>query len=118
MDNLPYATSARGFASYTALADEVEANPDAIGYVGMNLITHPGVRALAINGMPPNDIAVNEGLYPYVRTLRLYTRAKPAHLAASRFIRFARSKAGQDVVRSVGFVPTDLPRLPHASGAF
>ncbi len=117
MDNLPYATSARGFASYTALADEIEANPDAIGYVGMNLVTHPGLRALAINGIPANDIAVNEGLYPYVRTVRLYTRAQPAHPLASRFLRFVLSRAGQDIVRSVGFVPADLPRLPRGTGA-
>jgi phosphate transport system substrate-binding protein len=118
MDNLPYGSSARGFASYTALADAIETNPDAIGYVGMNLVSHPGLRALAINGIPPNDIAVNEGLYPFVRTVRLYTRAKPAHPLASRFMRFVLSKAGQDVVRSVGFVPANLPRLPQPTGAF
>jgi phosphate transport system substrate-binding protein len=117
MDNLPYASSARGFASYMALADIIESNPDAIGYVGMNLIAHPGLRPLSINGIPPNDIAVNEGLYPYVRTVRLYTREKPAHPRARRFMRFVLSKDGQDVVRSVGFVPANLPRLPQPTGA-
>ena len=119
MDNRPYAATARGFASYTALADEIAANPDAIGYVGMNLVSHPGLRALSINGIPPNDLAVNEGVFPYVRTVRLYARAKPADPLAERFLRFVRSKAGQGIVRSVGFVPADLPRLPRdTTGAF
>ena len=117
MDNRPYAATARGFASYTALADEIAANADAIGYVGMNLVAHPGLRALSINGVPPNDVAVNEGLYPYVRTVWLYTRAKPGHPLAERFVRFVRSKAGQGIVRSVGFVSADLPRLPRDTGA-
>lgn len=116
MDNRPYAATARGFASYTALADEIAANPDAIGYVGMNLVSHPGLRALPINGIPPNDLAVNEGLYPYVRTVRLYARAKPAQPTVDRFLRFVRSKAGQGVVRAAGFVPAELPRLPRDAG--
>jgi len=117
MENRPYADSARGFASYTALADEIAANPGAIGYVGMNLVSHPGLRALSINGIPPNDLAVNEGLYPYVRTIWLHVPAKNANPLATRFVRFVRSKAGQVVVRSVGFVPTDQPRLPRDTGA-
>ncbi|NCA82141.1 MAG: phosphate ABC transporter substrate-binding protein [Opitutae bacterium] len=115
MDNLLYASTARGFASYTALADEIGTNPDAIGYVGMNLVAHPGLRALSINGIPPNDLAVNEGVYPYVRTVRLYTRAKSASPLAERFVRFVRSKTGQRIVKSVGFVPANLSRLPKDS---
>ncbi len=117
MDNRPYAASARGFASYTALAHAIAADPGAIGYVGMNLVSHPGLRALSINGIPPNHLAVNEGLYPYVRTIWLHVPAKNATPLATRFIRFVRSKAGQAVVRSAGFVPIDLPHLPRDSGA-
>ena len=116
MERKPYAASARGFASYTALADEIAAKPDAIGYVGMNLVAHPGIHALTINGTPPNDIAVNEGLYPYVRTVWLYTRETPAHKTADRFIRFVRSKAGQQIVTAVGFVSINQPRLSEPTG--
>lgn len=118
MDNRPYAPSARGFASYTALAHEIAAAPGAIGYVGMNLVSLPGLRALSINGIPPNDLAVNEGLYPYVRTIWLQAPAKNANPLATRFVRFVRSKAGQAIVRNAGFVPIDLPHLPRDSGAF
>lgn len=118
MDNRPYAPSARGFASYTALAHEIAADPGAIGYVGMNLVSLPGLRALSINGIPPNDLAVNEGLYPYVRTIWLQAPAKNANPLATRFVRFVRSKAGQAIVRNAGFVPIDLPHLPRDSGAF
>ena len=53
MESRAYAASARPFASFTALAEAVAANPDAIGYVGMNLIAHPGLHPLSINGIPP-----------------------------------------------------------------
>lgn len=116
MDRQPYAASARGFASYKTLAEVVAATPGAIGYVGMNLVTHPGLHALSINGIPPNDIAVNEELYPYVRTVRLYTLEQPGNPLANRFIRFIRSKKAQEIVDSFGFVPANLPRVPETVG--
>ena len=61
MDNRPYAASARAFASYTALAEAVAANPDAIGYVGMNLIAHPGLHPFSINGILPERCHRPEG---------------------------------------------------------
>ncbi len=108
MENRAYASSARSFANYTALAEAVAANPDAIGYVGMNLIAHPGLHPVSINGILPRDVTVHEGVYPYVETLWLYTRAKSANPAAERFVQFVRSKTGQDIVKSIGFVPADL----------
>ena len=116
MERKPYAASARGVASYTALADEIAARPDAIGYVGMNLVSRPGLRALTINGIPPNDIAVNEGLYPYVRAVWLYTRETTADKTTERFLRFVRSKAGQKIVAKAGFVSILQPRLPEPAG--
>ncbi len=116
MNRQPYAASARGFVSYTELADVVAASPNAVGYVGMNLVTHAGLHAVSINGIPPNDLSVNEGMYPYVRAVRLFTREDSIRKAAERFIRFARSKSGQKLVESVGFVPASTPRLPVSPG--
>lgn len=111
MDNSAYARSARAFANYTDLADVLSANPDAIGYVGMNLMVRSGLTPLSINGVSPNDATVREGLYPYVEPILFYTRVKSSHPAAERFIQFARSKAGQDIVKAIGFVPADLGSL-------
>lgn len=110
MERLPYPASARGFASYTALADAVAADANAVGYVGMNLTKHPGLHALTVNGIPPNDMAVSEGLYPYVRAVRLYVRTGRQRESVERFMRFVRSKEGQRIVESVGFTPVSQPR--------
>lgn len=108
MDKHPYAASARTFPNYTALAEAVVANPDAIGYVGMNLVSSPGLHPISINGILPRDVTVHEGIYPYVEPILFYTRAKSPNPAAERFIQFVRSKPGQDIVKSIGFVPADL----------
>ena len=108
MAHRPYAATARAFPSHPALAEALAATPGAIGYVGMNLISHPGLHPVAVNGIPPGDVTVQEGVYPYVEPLLFYTRAKSTNPVADRFIQFTRSKAGQDLVRSVGFVPADL----------
>jgi phosphate:Na+ symporter len=108
MENRAYASFARPFANYLALAEAVAANPDAIGYVGMNLISHPGLHPLSINGIPPGEVTVHEGVYPYVETILFYTNSKFSNPAADRFVQFVRSKAGQDIVKSIGFVPADL----------
>ncbi|MGD9613302.1 MAG: Na/Pi symporter [Kiritimatiellia bacterium] len=111
MDNQPYAAHARAFASYEELAQAVAARPDAIGYVEMNLVSQPGLRPLSINGIPPNEITVQKGVYPYVQPVWLYARAKSTNAAIERFIQFVRSKPGQEIVESVGFVPVDLIQL-------
>ena len=111
MNNLPYATHARGLASYSDLAAAVSANPAAIGYVEMNLVANPGLHALSINGVPPNDITVQKGTYPYVQPIWLYALAKSPNASIEHFLQFVRSKAGQNIVSSIGFVPVDLIQL-------
>ena len=118
MDHLPYAAAARAQADYAALADAFAANPDAIGHICMGLAARPGIHYVSVNGIPPDEVTVHDGLYPYVQTIWLYSRAKSDTPAVERFTQFVRSKAGQAVVRSAGFVPIDLPHLPRDSGAF
>ena len=107
MENRPYSAAARTFPDYVALADAVAANPDAIGYVGMNLVSRPGLHPVSVNGILPRDVTVHEGIYPYVEPILLYSRAKNADPAVGRFLQFIQSKAGQAVVESIGFVPAD-----------
>ena len=118
MDRRPYAASARAFASYTSLAEAVAADPGAIGYVGMNLVSHPGLRPLSINGVLPRDVSVHEGVYPYVEPILLYSRTKSANPAVERFVQFVRSKAGQRIVESIGFVSADLGPIGGSKAFF
>ena len=111
LDRRAYAAHAQGFASFEQLAQAVSERPGAIGYVEMNLREHPGLHRVSINGIPPNEITVQKGIYPYVQPVWLYARAKSANPAIERFIQFVRSKPGQHVVETVGFVPADLIQL-------
>ena len=111
LDRRAYAAHAQGFASFEKLAQAVSKRPGAIGYVEMNLREHPGLHRVSINGIPPNEITVQKGIYPYVQPVWLYARAKSANPAIERFIQFVRSKPGQHVVETVGFVPADLIQL-------
>lgn len=111
LDGRNYAAHAQGFASFEELAQAIAARPDAIGYVEMNLRDHPGLHRISINGISPNEITVQKGIYPYVQPVWLYARAKSANAAIERFIQFVRSKPGQQIVETVGFVPADLIQL-------
>ena len=108
MQKQPYLDSAQKFANYAGLADAVAADPDAIGYVGMNLVSRPGLHPVSINGVPPTDAAVHTGTYPYVEPILFYTRSKTTLPDALQFIQFVCSKAGQEIVKSAGFVTADL----------
>ncbi|HPC58591.1 MAG TPA: phosphate ABC transporter substrate-binding protein, partial [Kiritimatiellia bacterium] len=108
MDHLPYAAAARAQADYAALADAVAANPDAIGHIGMGLAARPGIHYVSINGIPPDEVTVHDGLYPYVQAVWLYARAKSDSPRIEQFMQFVRSKAGQQIVEATGFVGADL----------
>ncbi len=111
LDGRAYAAHVQGFASFEELVQAVADRPGAIGYVEMNLRERPGLHKVSINGIPPNEITVQKGIYPYVQPVWLYARAKSANPAIERFIQFVRSKPGQHVVETVGFVPVDLIQL-------
>ncbi|MBU3665262.1 MAG: PstS family phosphate ABC transporter substrate-binding protein [Chthoniobacterales bacterium] len=110
MGGKPYAESARALRDYNAIASAVAGDPSAIGYAGFG--SQPsGVRALLINGEPPNSAAVYEQVYPYASPLYLYTLERRETPAAKKFIRFVLSKEGQRVLQDAGYVPR-LPRPP------
>lgn len=104
MERKPYAGSATPLPDYGAIVDAVAADPNAIGYAPMNLTSHTGVRGLRVNGVPSTVVAVNEGAYPYSRTLWLYTVRGRESTEAKSFIRFVQSQAGQQVLSDAGFV--------------
>jgi phosphate transport system substrate-binding protein len=105
MRSLPYAATATALKSYREIADAVGADKGGIGYVGINLATAGHVQPVSINRELPSALAVNDGVYPYARQLRLYTVKGKVSPATQEFIKFVLSRRGQQVLDVTGFVP-------------
>jgi phosphate transport system substrate-binding protein len=104
MDRRPYVASAKQFKSYPEIVEAVKADKNAISYAGMIFSTREGVKPVAINSVRPTIVTVNEGDYPYSRTLRLFTNKASESDAARAFVHFVQSRAGQNILRDLGFV--------------
>lgn len=82
--------------------------PGAIGYVSVGTaraMAQAGmpVKIVPLDGIEPSDDAIKNKRYPIVRPLNLvYTKETPAVAA---FLTLALSPKGQDVVKSLGFLP-------------
>lgn len=104
-----FAPSALMLSSSQAIADEVAANPAAIGYYGMGYISSKQ-RTIAIakdsnsEYVEPSIENVLSGKYPISRPLFLYTNNQPKGLI-KKFVDYALSKEGQEVVVKTDFVP-------------
>lgn len=114
MRDQPYAEAVQTRPSYEAIAGAVAEDPDGIGYADMRALP-AGAKAVLINGIPANDASIQEGLYPYARTLILYTIRGSESTAAHAFVRFVQSREGQRIVGRAGFVPRPAATL-HLEG--
>jgi len=96
-------------SSSQAIADEVAGNSAAIGYYGMGYISdkHKPVSIAKDTESPyvaPTIENVIDGAYPISRPLLMYTNGPPQGLI-KKFLDFALSAEGQDIVRATDFVP-------------
>ncbi|MHB1457033.1 MAG: phosphate ABC transporter substrate-binding protein [Armatimonadota bacterium] len=95
--------------SSQSIADEVAANKDAIGYVGMgyvDLAKHKHMFIAKDTGakyIEPTPANVLNGTYPIARPLYFYTPDKPS-ADVKAFIDFVLSKEGQAIVTKEEFV--------------
>ncbi|MDD5438718.1 MAG: phosphate ABC transporter substrate-binding protein [Candidatus Omnitrophica bacterium] len=104
-----FAPAALMLSSSQAIADEVAGNPAAIGYYGMGYISKkqkPVAIAKDENSIYEEPVIANvvDGKYPISRPLFLYTNGVPGGLV-KKFVDFALSKEGQDIVLATDFVP-------------
>ncbi|MDP2921855.1 MAG: phosphate ABC transporter substrate-binding protein [Candidatus Omnitrophota bacterium] len=96
-------------SSSQAIADEVAGNSSAIGYYGMGYISAKQ-KPVAIakdeksEYVEPVIANVINNKYPISRPLFLYTNGAPQGLV-KKFVDFALSKEGQDIVLVTDFVP-------------
>jgi len=105
--------TAERLESSTELSDTVAQDADAIGFIGLPYVR--SARALAIadergsQALQPTAFTVATEDYPLSRRLFLYTPRPPAAAAgaleAARFVEFALSPRGQEIVQQAGFVP-------------
>lgn len=104
MESKPYVAGAKPFTSYPDLTQAVAQDAGGIGYSSMHLAKSTGVKAVRIGKTEADEVTVNEGWYPYARTLRLYTNKISESPAARDFARFVQSKPGQEIISETGFV--------------
>lgn len=106
-----FAPGALMLSSSQAIADEIAGNSSTIGYYGMGYIS-PKQRPVAIAKDDASDFVtpsienVINGSYPISRPLFLYTNGSPAGLT-KKFVDFALSKEGQELVMATDFVPVN-----------
>ncbi len=106
-----FAPRALLLSSSQAIADEVAGNSAAIGYYGMGYISAKQ-KPIAVTKdekseyeAPTIENVIN-GKYPISRPLFIYTNGSPQGLV-KKFIDFALSKEGQDIVLATDFVPVN-----------
>jgi phosphate transport system substrate-binding protein len=105
------AGAARRLEDSRALSDAVAADRNGIGFVGMPFILNAKAIAIAERGTAPflpNRLTVGTEDYPLSRRLYLYTPANSQNGYVRKFVEFALSKAGQDVVGEVGFIAQNV----------
>ena len=110
---LPLANGAKRLESSSELSDAVAQDPRGIGFIGLPYVRN--ARALEIadtagsQALLPTPFTVATEDYPLSRRLFMYVPQAAAgphgDLVAARFVDFALSPAGQDLVQQAGFVP-------------
>lgn len=104
-----FAPGALLLSSSQAIADEVAGNTSAIGYYGMGYIS-ARQKSVAVAKDDKSEYVtpvienVLNGKYPISRPLFFYTNGLPQGIV-KKFIDFALSKEGQDIVLATDFVP-------------
>ncbi len=118
-----YATPGQTFASSPEMIAAVEADPSAVGIVGLNWMRNPPARvrilhlsdpsapdSLGIKGkyFSPHQAYIFKQFYPLVRIVYIYT-TPDSYGVSTGFTSFITSAAGQKIVQSQGLVPATMP---------
>ena len=93
------------FTNYVGIAEALAKDPAGIGYAGLDLMQHAGIKAVSIDGITPGAETVNGKKYPYARTLRFFTDAAKEPAPAKAFIDFVLAPGGQQVLTQMGYAP-------------
>ena len=102
----PLASSAIRYEESEKLSDQVAGDANAIGFIGLPYVRQAKalmVKDVGTVALLPSPLTVATEDYLLTRRLFLYTPAKPTE-AARKFVNFAFSNEGQQLVHSAGFV--------------
>jgi phosphate transport system substrate-binding protein len=94
-----------------ALSEKVAGDPSGIGFVGLPYIAGSKAVAVSEKGTKPrlpNAFTVATEDYTLSRRLYLYTASSPKNPLVQKFIDFAMSKAGQNIVGDSKFVSQNV----------
>jgi phosphate transport system substrate-binding protein len=98
-----FAKSAKLLGSTQAVVDEVKADPNAIGYIGVGYES-TDVKVIGVDGIKASVATVSDETYPLWRYLFMYSNGQPKDLAKA-YVDWILSSVGQKVVTDEGFVP-------------
>lgn len=102
MHHVPASDNAIVARSQDDMLRDVAQRRGAIGFVPMHMVNDT-VKAVAVNGVEMKAKTVLSGRYPYVRPLFFVTHG-PARMLTPRFIAFARSDEGQQLLQGIGLI--------------
>jgi phosphate transport system substrate-binding protein len=103
----PLAASAKRVEDSRKLSASIAQDPNGIGFIGLAYVQEARALAVFENGataLLPTPFTVATEDYPLSRRLFLYTAAQPRKDLTRRFVDFALSSIGQNIVAEAGFV--------------
>jgi phosphate transport system substrate-binding protein len=114
------AANAKRFEDSRELSEAVAKDPNGIGFIGLPYVRDAKAVAVSESGTRPflpNHFTVSTEDYTLSRRLFLYTAVSPANDLARKFVDFALSPQGQEIVEKIGFVgqnvtPTQGTMIP------
>ena len=101
------AANAKRFEDSRELSEAVAKDSNGIGFIGLPYVRDAKAVAVSENGTRPflpNHFTVSTEDYALSRRLFLYTAVSPANDLARKFVDFALSPQGQEIVEKIGFV--------------
>ena len=98
----PFAADALVQDSNGAVREIVAEDPEALGYISFGLVDER-VRALALNGVVPDENTVKSGRYAIVREFLFLTNGEPRG-ATKAFIDYVLSSEGQQALVEEGLI--------------
>lgn len=106
--------SAKRFEDSRELSDAVAKDVNGIGFIGLPYVLDAKAIAVSENGTHPflpNHFTVSTEDYALSRRLFLYTASSPTNDLARKFVRFALSPQGQEIVEKIGFVGQNVSAI-------
>ncbi|MEM7054173.1 MAG: phosphate ABC transporter substrate-binding/OmpA family protein, partial [Pseudomonadota bacterium] len=99
-------TQAQRFESSSELSDQVAADPNGIGFIGLPYVRNARALAISTGGKPvlPERFSSATEDYPLSRRLYIYVPDRQLNDLGGKLAQFAISRPGQAIVDELGFV--------------